>query len=662
MTSKLLTDWLDDLNDGMLMVAVHTNESGFPAMAIHGHISRLVPEPSTGLSLAAGLFWPAPEVPMSGTSNNIGMNYDASTPSSVACPGDRLADRHIFGAGVSGPAVRYRRMVQRDHLGQHAADGHRSDPHQHAPDRQGAVLANLAGKRRTVGSGYRCFSAPAIPSYNVFCSGHTFLADGRLFVAGGHVENYNGEHRADIYNPFTNTWSNMDPGMPDVPTMGPASDQYCRPSGKRWYPSATTLGNGNVLVLSGDVVSQGVTNRRVQIYNAGTNSWTELTGALRTDLDPGPGVNIDGLPEYPRVFQLPDGRAVSLSDNSNDTEFLNMSGTGSWTYLQDTLDPNLHNYGPAVMYDTGKVAYIGGGHVPTKNISMIDFNDANPSWRYGGGGTTPPPDGSPYAMDLPRRQNNATILADGTVLITGGSSITEWNDPDGRVSVAEIWDPETEFVTQVAEANESIYRGYHSTALLLPDGRVLVTGGDHDTGGFQQPQCRNLFAGLFVQGPAADNHRRAGGCRIGAHDLCRDARCGGCHESAVGRTGLGDPCPKLVAACEPSGVHPGRWRPGYYIAGQRERGSARLLYALSGERRCVPSVAEWVRAVASTGLPGDFNQDGAVNAADYVVCQRAWALPIRSRLHRMARALRRNGLSGQRFRRAGTRQYSQSPS
>ena len=60
LTSKLLTDWLDDLNDGMLMVAVHTNESGFPAMAIHGHISRLVPEPSTGALLATCLLLPAP--------------------------------------------------------------------------------------------------------------------------------------------------------------------------------------------------------------------------------------------------------------------------------------------------------------------------------------------------------------------------------------------------------------------------------------------------------------------------------------------------------------------------------------------------------------------------------------------------------------------------
>ena len=132
------------------------------------------------------------------------------------------------------------------------------------------------------------FSAAAIPSYNVFCSGHTFVADGRLMAAGGHVENFNGENRADIYNPFTNTWSNMDPSVPDVPTMGPASSNTST-SGKRWYPSATTLGNGNVLVLSGDVVTQGVTNQRVQIYNAGTNAWTELTGPCDPTLIQGQG-------------------------------------------------------------------------------------------------------------------------------------------------------------------------------------------------------------------------------------------------------------------------------------------------------------------------------------------------------------------------------------
>ena len=55
--SKPLSNWLEHLEQGDLMVAVHTNASGFPAMAIHGHISQVVPEPAAFILLAiAG--WP----------------------------------------------------------------------------------------------------------------------------------------------------------------------------------------------------------------------------------------------------------------------------------------------------------------------------------------------------------------------------------------------------------------------------------------------------------------------------------------------------------------------------------------------------------------------------------------------------------------------------
>ena len=40
------------------------------------------------------------------------------------------------------------------------------------------------------------------PGYDLFCTGHSFLADGRLFVAGGHIQNGVGLANASIYNPF----------------------------------------------------------------------------------------------------------------------------------------------------------------------------------------------------------------------------------------------------------------------------------------------------------------------------------------------------------------------------------------------------------------------------------------------------------------------------
>jgi galactose oxidase len=50
-------------------------------------------------------------------------------------------------------------------------------------------------------------STLARPGWNTFCTGRSLLADGRLFVAGGHIENLVGLANASIYNPFDNTWT-----------------------------------------------------------------------------------------------------------------------------------------------------------------------------------------------------------------------------------------------------------------------------------------------------------------------------------------------------------------------------------------------------------------------------------------------------------------------
>ncbi len=607
LTSKPLSNWLEQLEEGDLMVAVHTNASGFPAMAIHGHISRVIPEPATVVVLCgAGLLLLAATRRRRTLTLALLIGMSVGLPTGVqAQPAvdGQWTNAFTWGMGGGVEAVHTFLLPTGDVMFW-------------ATWRESVGLWNPTTQQ---------FSVPANrPAFNVFCSGHAWLPDGRLLVAGGHVENFNGEHRADIFDPFTNRWANADPNAANVPDMGPATTNSAT-SGKRWYPSATTLGNGDVLVLSGDVVpsqsgGSGNTNRTAQIYEHATNSWRTLTGALRP--------TNDLLPEYPRVFATPDGRAVSLSDNSNDTEFLNLSGAGSWSYLQDTLTSNLHNYGPAVMYDTGKIAYIGGGHNPTWNISILDVNNASPNWRYAGGGTTRPPIGSPYAMAQPRRQNNATILADGTVLITGGTSVTGWNDPNGLVATAEIWDPVTEMVSQVATANINVYRGYHSTALLLPDGRVLVTGGDHDYGGvipgantnaeiysppylFDEnglpavrptvtaaPDVGELGDTIFVQTPDAASISKALWIVPGAVTHAQDwtQRANVLDFTAVDG-GLDIELP----------ANGNQAPPGYY-----------MLFLVNDEG--VPSVAEWIRAaLPAPGRSGDFNEDGSVDAADYVV-------------------------------------------
>jgi hypothetical protein len=107
----------------------------------------------------------------------------------------------------------------------------------------------------------------------------------------------------------------------------------------------------------------------------------------------------------------------------------------------------------------------GGGACPStvnSSAEIIDLNAATPAWRLVG------------SMAYRRRQLNATILADGKVLVTGGTTACGFNDASGAVLAAEVWNPATEQWS--TWASNRVVRLYHSTAVLLPDARVLVSG------------------------------------------------------------------------------------------------------------------------------------------------------------------------------------------
>jgi hypothetical protein len=124
------------------------------------------------------------------------------------------------------------------------------------------------------------------------------------------------------------------------------------------------------------------------------------------------------------------------------------------------------DYGSAVMYRPGKVMIVGGSNPPdgepTRTAEVIDLNQPAPSWRY----TEP--------MTYPRRQFNATLLPDGKVLVTGGTASAGFSELAGAVHAPELWDPATGKWSIMA--SNQVTRVYHSTTLLLPDGRILSTG------------------------------------------------------------------------------------------------------------------------------------------------------------------------------------------
>ncbi|MDQ2695926.1 MAG: carboxypeptidase regulatory-like domain-containing protein, partial [Pseudomonadota bacterium] len=233
------------------------------------------------------------------------------------------------------------------------------------------------------------------------------------------------------FDPFTNTWTE---GAPM--------------NWGRWYATATTLPDGRVLATSGDDANQ----QRVtvpEIYDPAANTWTLLTGASRSQ----------GL--YPLMFVLPDGRVYEAGSKAA-TALLNTSGSGSWTAGPTNSFGSSGYAESAAMYGPGKVLRAGGGDPAFANAAVIDMNAASPRWR----------DISP--MSFPRRRHDLVILADGGVMAVGGTR--QADDVNQAVLEGEIWNPVTEQWTVVAAMAEA--RMYHSSALLLADGRVVAAGGE----------------------------------------------------------------------------------------------------------------------------------------------------------------------------------------
>jgi hypothetical protein len=178
-------------------------------------------------------------------------------------------------------------------------------------------------------------------------------------------------------------------------------------------------------------------------------SWRSLTGASLT------------LSNYPRDFVAPDGR-LFMAGPSQPSQWLDVSGTGSWT-SGPSMNYGGRGYGSAVMYEAGKILYVGGNSSPTNTAEIIDLNQSNPQWSYTG------------SLTYARWNLNATVLPTGDVLVTGGVS-GDRSNPALKVNATELWNPTSGIWTLLA-SSAPLLRGYHSTTVLLPDGRLIHSGG-----------------------------------------------------------------------------------------------------------------------------------------------------------------------------------------
>jgi len=195
-----------------------------------------------------------------------------------------------------------------------------------------------------------------------------------------------------------------------------------------------------------------------EIYDPGTNQWTQLTAAVQSQ------------PNNPFMFLLPDGRVISAgaSEAPDLTRALDVNAQ-AWTIVNgQVLDA-----GSAAMFRPGKIMKSGSSAAGTDSgpaaatTYVLDANASSPSWRL----TAP--------MAFPRAFHNLVLLPDGNAVAVGGEMRGDGLDPSQAVLATGLWSPVTE--SWATGASMVTPRLRNSTAVLLPDATVLAAGGGSDT-------------------------------------------------------------------------------------------------------------------------------------------------------------------------------------
>lgn len=265
---------------------------------------------------------------------------------------------------------------------------------------------------------------------DIFCGSQVVLPGGdAVFLAGG--DNWNGTGTTNTGNNNSNLFT-------------PASNALNRGNNMnrpRWYSSSTTLLNGETYIQGGS----GGTDRPEVRQADGT--FRLLSNANTSALDF----------MYPRNFIAPDGRVFGY-DSAGRMYYVDPSGSGTYTAMGQFAGSYTGSDASAAMFRPGRILQFGGN---SNGAIVIDIRNGAPV-------VTPT-----ASMSSQRRLVTGTILPDGKVLATGGSST--WNELVNVNNSAEIWNPDTGTWT-VGRAGVQA-RLYHSMAMLMADGTVMVGGG-----------------------------------------------------------------------------------------------------------------------------------------------------------------------------------------
>ena len=307
---------------------------------------------------------------------------------------------------------------------------------------------------------------------DLFCAGLTLLPDGRILAAGGSDWKYLGEDMTGFVDGVSDAWSF------DWQTTSWTREADMQDA--RWYPTVMTTAEGDALAVSGIQHLPQPQTLHSAIERFDGAAWSDI-GADQL------------LPMYPRLFTVPSG--AMKGDLFYETvgtlwgPFGEHPLEATWS-LQRVLDKETNTWqllGPSVFGARQHAATV---------MLPLDPEDGYTARLLTFGGsisrsvaatglaelTTLEQDGSVSndvvdALDHPRWHLNGVILPDGSVLAVGGGmwdNVYVHGQRSSPVMVPERFDPATGAWEPLAPM--TVGRTYHSTAILLPDARVLVGG------------------------------------------------------------------------------------------------------------------------------------------------------------------------------------------
>jgi hypothetical protein len=331
------------------------------------------------------------------------------------------------------------------------------------------------------------------PSSDVlYCAGHTPIADGRVLYAGGSryealgqpTQLEQGLNYARLFDPKTSTFRRITTPM----TGGPAGSE-----GMRWYPSTTRLTDGRVLVSGGFTRCCGTefTNRSIEVFDPAALDASAPPWSMLVTHDQGATEIGASIKDYPRVFSLAQpvpqqaasgaSRQVAVLGAAGRVMLLatNPSVPGA---LRFTARPNAARPGNAGAADatssltsTGELLVVGGTADGDVAQRADLYDPATDRWRS-------------IDTGISRYNAASVLLPDGTTLIVNGDG-----GASGDRRRPQLLDPRTGTVASMEPwTDDPNVRGYHSFALLLKDGRVLVGGGTNTEHGIgcERPDLR----------------------------------------------------------------------------------------------------------------------------------------------------------------------------